>query len=362
MKEAINRAKPGKACGPDDILIEYIKYATDNVVNTLLDLMNAIFCHATYPKQWAINYLKAIYKKGPKDDPDNYRGLAIGAAISKLYSMILLQRLESFITTRNILSVNQIGFRKEYRTADHIFVLKTLITKITRVKNKKLFAAFIDFKKAYDTVNRTLLLKRLSSIGVGCKLLQNLKALYTKTDYAIKIKDGTLEPISSNLGLKQGCPLSPLLFNIFINDFSTYIPANTETDISLQGTEITHFLYADDLVILADSKKGLQEKLDSLRKFVEDKELTVNTQKSKVMIFNKSGRLEKQQFQINSYELEVVQKFTYLGIDITVSGSFTPAIKELSSKAKKAMMPLYKTIMQFKMPFTKSLKTFQNIH
>ena len=66
LKAAINRAKPGKACGPDDILIEYIKYATDNVVNTLLDQVNAIFCHATYPKQWAITTSKPYTKKDQK--------------------------------------------------------------------------------------------------------------------------------------------------------------------------------------------------------------------------------------------------------------------------------------------------------
>ena len=151
LRDVIRRAKLGKACGPDGILIEYIKFATDNVVKTLLDLMNKIFCHAIYPKQWAINYLKAIYKIGSKKDPNNYRGLAIGSAVSKLYSMILLQRLELFITEKNILSPNQIGFRKGYRTADHIFVLKTMVNKVTRHKNKKLYVAFIDFKKKHMT-------------------------------------------------------------------------------------------------------------------------------------------------------------------------------------------------------------------
>ena len=287
LSEAINKAKSGKSSGPDGILIEYIKYATDNVVKTLLEVMNKIFCHAIYPKKWSINYLRTIFKTGSQEDPDNYRGLAIGSAISKLYSIILLRRLESFIINKNILSPNQIGFRKGFRTADHIFVLKTLVTKITR-QNKKLFTAFIDFKKAYDTVNRTILLERLSSIGIGHKLLLNLRSLYNRTDYAIKVKDGILDPVSSNLGLKQGCPLSPLLFNIYINDISTHLQSTSDTDIIIHGTNITHFLYADDLVILSQSKAGLQKHLDSLTKFAREKDLTINTKKSKVMIFNKS--------------------------------------------------------------------------
>ena len=359
LTEAIMRTKLGKACGPDGILIEHIKHATDDALHTLLNLMNIIFSNAIYPKSWSSNYLKPIYKKGSKENPDNYRGLAIGSVVSKLYSTILLQRLESFTDSNRTITPNQIGFRKGHRTADHIFVLKSLITKLTRQKNRKLFVAFIDFKKAYDTVNRTTLLERLNSTGISNKLLINLKAMYSNINYMIKTSNNILKPLPSNLGLKQGCPLSPLLFNIYINDFHTYLQAPTEPNLTLHGTNINHFLYADDLVILSETKEGLQGHLDSLCTFARDKSLTVNTHKSKIMIFNKSGRQTKEHFMINEKELEVVRSFTYLGIDISTSGSFTLGIKELTAKAKKAMMPLYKTVMQFQMPFRQSLKLFQ---
>ena len=156
LLEAIQKMKYGKAAGPDGIIIEYLKFATTNAVNALLQLMNAVFSHALYPTAWTTNFLKAIYKNGPADDPANYRGLAIGSVMAKLYSTVLLNRLENVVTERGILSKNQIGFVKGFRTADHIYVLKTLITKYTRNKGR-LFAAFIDFKKAYDTVNRDIL-------------------------------------------------------------------------------------------------------------------------------------------------------------------------------------------------------------
>ena len=174
----------------------------------------------------------------------------------------------------------------------------------------------------------------------------NIRAIYSNTNYAIKTKDKILDPISSNLGLKQGCPLSPLLFNIYINDITQHLQDPDDTDITLHGTKITHFLYADDLVILSETKTGLQGNLDRLSKFAKEKDLTINTKKSKIMIFNKSGRKSKEQLYMEGNELENVQTFTYLGIDISASGSFTHAIKELSSKAKKAMIPLYKTIIQ----------------
>ncbi len=358
LENALNRAKDGKAFGPDLTIMEYIKYSSDSTKKTLLTLINIIFIHATYPTLWTTNFLKAIFKKGAKTDPNNYRGLAIGPALGKLYSLILLERLETYCEDNKIISKFQIAFRKAFRTADHVYVLKTLVTKLVTQGNHRLFAAFIDFKKAYDTVNRTTLLKTLHNIGIGKTMLHNIQALYKTTNYTIKTRDGLLETIPSNLGLKQGCPLSPLLFNLYINNFASYLTDLGENNIMLGKEKISHFFYADDLVILAESKEKLQTKLDQLAKFAKDKDLTVNADKSKVMIFNRAGRRIIQPFTINGEDIEVVQSFTYLGVDITASGSFSPAIKELCSKAKKAMMPLFRAVMQFQMPFKLALKLF----
>ena len=208
LRTALKISKDGKSFGPDKTIMEYTNYAPDNVLKTLLVLLNAIYSHSKYPSQWTTNYLKVIYKKGDSDDPNNYRGLAIGSCIAKLYSSILLGRLEKFAIKNKIIPPQQIGFRRGFRTADHVYLLKTLIEKIFH-KNGKLYAAFIDFKKAYDTVNRAKLLNKLKEIGVSGIFLRNIKALYSKTEYQIKLKNRVLEAISSNLGLKQGCPLSP---------------------------------------------------------------------------------------------------------------------------------------------------------
>ena len=337
--------------------MEYIKYATDNAIKTLLKLINAIFSSAIYPKPWTINYLKPIYKKGETDDPGNYRGLAIGSALSKLYSFILLQRLEQTVQEKDTLTANQIGFRKGYRTSDHIYLLKTLVTKSIKQK-KKLYGAFIDFKKAYDTVNRSTLLNTLSKIGIGKHLMANLCSLYGDVNYSIRLGDHILDPISSNLGLKQGCPLSPLLFNIYINNIAEYLNSKPEKNLIIQDTLINHFLYADDLVLLSETKEGLQDQLNRLNKFAKDKDLTVNTKKSMVMIFNKAGKRLKEQITYDGKELDIVHSFTYLGIDITSSGSFAAGIRELTNKARKAMFSLYKPIIQFQLPFTKIMKLF----
>ena len=119
--------------------------------------------------------------------------------------------------------------------------------------------------------------------------------MYMKTEYSIKLQKGYLDPINSNLGLKQGCPLSPVLFNVYIDDLKNIFDDRCEP-IDLQGNQINHFLYADDLVLLSTSGSGLQNCLTRLQNFSKAKHLTINTEKTKTMIFNYSGKLLKTRF------------------------------------------------------------------
>ena len=246
---------------------------------------------------------------------------------------------------------------KDSRTSDHIFLLQTLIEKVVRKNKRKLFTAYIDFKKAYDTVDRELLFERLKQIGMNGLFLQNIKAMYENTKYSIKLKDGYLDPIASNLGLRQGCPLSPMLFNLYIEDIKEVFD-NTCEPITLQDIKINHFLYADDLVLVSHSANGLQNSLDKLASFAESRHLTINIKKSKTMIFNAAGRLIKKEFRVNNESLEAVNSFCYLGFEIKPSGTVKHAMNTLYYKAKRAMRPLLCTMARFNIPVKTSIKLF----
>jgi len=116
---------------------------------------------AQQPKVFASNFLVSIPKKGDLWDLDNYRGIAIGSALAKVYCLVLLNRLEEKKAVRPI-SPNQIGFEKGHRTSDHVYVLTTVVNKIIKVEKKRLFVAW----KAYDKINRNLLLLKLQITGV----------------------------------------------------------------------------------------------------------------------------------------------------------------------------------------------------
>ena len=155
LRRALSLLKNHKAAGCDRIPAEYLKAFAESFGEILLKILQILFAKRVYPSEWTSNFLKPIYKKGDATDADNFRGLAVGAALAKLYSLILLNRLTEYIKKNNLISVNQIGFMT--CPSDHIFLLQTIIEKVV----------FINFKKAYDTVNRNKLFRRLQSIGIN---------------------------------------------------------------------------------------------------------------------------------------------------------------------------------------------------
>ena len=181
--------------------------------------------------------------------------------------------------------------------------------------------------------------------------------MYEKTKYSIKIQNGHLDPIDSSLGLRQGCPLSPILFNLYIEDIKGILD-NSCDPISLQDETINHFLYADDLVVISHTAKGLQTSLDKLAHYAVNKQLTINTKKSKTMIFNITGKYIKEEFNINNKTLEPVNAFCYLGFELKSSGTVKHAMNTLHGKAKKALRPLLCAIARFNIPVKTSIRLF----
>ena len=261
------------------------------------------------------------------------------------------------MASEKLLSPNQIGFMKGSTTSDHIFLLQTIIEKFVKKNKKKLYTAFIDFKKAYDRVNRDNLLHRLKTLGINGIYLKNIASMYTKTLYSIKLKNGHLEPISSNLGLKQGCPLSPMLFNLEIEDVSCIFDQQCDA-IPILDIYLNHFLYADDLVLFSQSRTGLQCCLDKLHQFAEMKRLNISIDKSKTIVFNTTGKLEKECFTLNEVKLEPVQSFCYLGFEVKASGTVSHALETMYDKSNKAMRPLLCAISRFNIPVKTSISLF----
>ena len=181
--------------------------------------------------------------------------------------------------------------------------------------------------------------------------------MYTKTQYCIKLKNGYTHSIDSNLGLKQGCPLSPMLFNLYIDDIDNIFD-DTCDPVTIQNENINHFLYADDLSVLSQSSEGLQRCLDKIYNYAKEKHLTISTKKSKTMIFNQAGKFLKNTFVIQDEILEPVQSFRYLGFNVKSSGTVKHAMNILCDKANKALRPLLCAIARFNIPVKTAIQLF----
>ena len=134
--------------------------ASPSVIQILTSLFNLILNSRNFPTQWNFGLIKNLHKGGNKDDPNNYRGITLNSSLGKLFCAILHQRLALFCDKNNIIAKEQAGFRKGYRTTDHIFILKTIVKSYIR-QNKKLYTCFVDMEKAFDSVCRKGLLHKI---------------------------------------------------------------------------------------------------------------------------------------------------------------------------------------------------------
>jgi hypothetical protein len=337
---AVTKLKNNKSAGLDGIKNEMIKAGLSQIVGCLLKLFNIILSTGVYPSDWKIGYLKPLYKCDDPCDTSNYRGLAIMSCLSKVFNSILNARLQTYLDDHKVINKCQIGFQPKARTSDHMFVLKTLIQKYNS-SNSKLYTCFIDFSKAFDTVLHSALLYRLCQIDIRGPFYYVIKNMYTSNNLHIRIGNKLTKSFIPELGVRQGDNLSPNLFKILINELPDMF--NSEDDqVYLNNEPLSCLLYADDLVLLSSSQRGLQNCLNKLATFCDKYCLTVNLKKTKVVIFYKNARLTNLHFIYKGHEIECTLSYKYLGVLFNASGSFSQCQYDLYKRGLKAFFKLVK--------------------
>ena len=235
-----------------------------------------------------------------------------------------------------MLCEEQNGFQKDRSTLEHIFTITT-IAETRQMLGKDVFAAFIDFKKAYDSIIHHFLWEKLQSIGVNGNLLHLLQALYKGISSNVRVNGFLTDTFEVTCGLRQGCVLSPTLFNIFINDLSNYLRA-TKVGIYFGDVFVNHLLYADDLVILAQEQTDLQKLLDTLTVWCQRWRMCVNSDKSAVVHFRpKTHNVIKQSFHVCSTNLQIKSEYKYLGVVLDEYLTFQRAAQMRMDQALKAL-------------------------
>ena len=288
LNEAEYVLRPDKSTGHDSLSNEIIKCLVKTNPAIVLKLFNLVFDSNAKIEQWAIAILTPILKSGPKMDPSNYRGISILSCLSKLYTAILNKRLMNYAIEQGILQPEALGFVAGNRTSDAHLVIHSLIQRYCHQENKKIFSCFVDFSKAFDTIPRDLLFEKLLKYGIKGKFFNNIKTMYTNDNCCVKVGNKLTESFLANQGVKQGCILSPLLFNIFIADIVERFKTENCRPLKIdEARNLGCLLWADDIILLSHSEEGLRNQLSALSSYVDANGMSINTKKTQCMIFRK---------------------------------------------------------------------------
>ena len=155
------------------IINEMLKFSLGFLALALTKLFNTVFSYGHFPLSWNTTFQVPLYKKGDELNCDNYRGINVTSCLGKVFTSLLAERLQNYLAHLGKLSPNQAAFRKHHGTVDHI-TLKTLNTKYVKMRKLELFCCFVDFRKAFDSVN-------LTRLNIGGKLYELVQHMYSET-------------------------------------------------------------------------------------------------------------------------------------------------------------------------------------
>ena len=271
-----------------------------------------------------------------KSNLDNYRGISISNSLQKLYSRILERRLRRLVEQEGWLSEIQGGFRDNRSTMDQLFIL-TSIAEWAKASKKKTFFAFIDLRKAFDSIPRSKLWSSLDRFGLGGKFSRLMQILYSGHKCKVDTLRGWTDWIPSEKGVKQGCVLSPLLFNLYLVSIEHAL-LKCGVGITVGDSCIPALFFADDMVIMAESKKDLNTLLSTLLSALTAVGLNINFSKSEILIIGKKSIEE----ELGTWaipdahgkplgRLKILDNYRYLGVNIGSKRIFSSHLQNTAS-------------------------------
>ena len=263
--------------------------------------------------------INPIYKMGKQSEPGNYRKITLLASLGKLFDAVMNNRLCFVKEALQLENPFQNGFKKGSQTTDNLFISNSIIKKYDALK-RPLNVCYVDFKSAFDFVNRHVLLFKLISQGFDGKLFSLLRSLFKKARSYVKWNSELGELLRNTYGVLQGGVINPYLFKLYIEDMRECF--GDVAGVRIGDTNINHLLQADDLIIFSETRAGLQNVLQRLVLYCRRWHLILNTDKTKVMIFNAKYEIlrELNNFTFEKQAIDQVSSYKYLGVIVSNQG------------------------------------------
>lgn len=327
-----------KAAGVDGIKNELLKLCAGNEgTRVLYSLLNYIWESEILPQELTIGRIVTLFKGGDPFDPGDYRGITLLSVVYKLLSSIVNTRLSIFCEKNGVLAEEQGGFRQGRGCADQIYSLYSIVEDRRRQKQST-FLCFIDIKKAYDRVWRDGLWLRMAECGINGKIWRVVRSFYASTKSSVSVGGKDSDFFDTDLGVRQGDVLSPLVFSIFFNGLIELLRCKG-FGITVIGRKICGLWYADDIVLLAESADELQAMLSCVDDYCFKWRCSANAKKSGVMVVG--GAPENLPiFSLNGEQVPIVFRYKYLGVLFNNDWNWHDHIDYILLRTEKAVKSL----------------------
>ncbi|KAK3528527.1 hypothetical protein QTP70_001730 [Hemibagrus guttatus] len=326
VTEVVQQLLGGKAPGVDEIRSEYLKSLDVVGLSWLTRLCNIVWRSGTVPLDWATGVVVPLFKKGDRRVCSNYRGITLLSLPGKVYSRVLERRpvLEGLL---------------EFAQPVH--------------------TCFVDLEKAFDRVPCGILWEVLWEYGVRGPLLRAVRSLYNRSRSLVRIASCKSDLLPVHVGLQQGCPLSPVLFIVFMDRISRR--SQGLEGVRFGNHRISSLIFADDVVLLAPSSLDLQHALGHFAAECEAAGMRVSTSKSEAMVLDR--KKVACTLQVGGEVLPQVEEFKYLGVLFTSEGRMDREIDRRIGAAAAVMRSMYRSVVVKKeLSWKVKLSIYQSIY
>lgn len=309
IQVALTQMKNRKSPGEDKIRCEMLKMGGAVVEKSLQILLNKCLQDGNIPDAWQNAEVILLFKKGDNTNIENYRPISLLSHLYKLLTKIITNRLTNKLDAYQ--PVEQAGFRKGFSTIDHLQSIRTLIEKTTEY-NVPLHLAFIDFHKAFDSIETWAFIQAMDDARIDSRYTNLLKNIYENATFHVKInEDLKTDKVKVNRGVRQGDTISPKLFTLALENIFKSLQWETK-GINIDGSYLNHLRFADDIVLISNNRHELSDMVKQLNDASKKVGLKMNISKTKIISNNEEHIL------IDGIELENVEEYIYLGHTIKI--------------------------------------------
>ena len=309
VRSAIQEIEAGKAPGKDGITAEVLKAGGYLLWKEIGRLFTRYLEMRRIPRVWKESETILLYKKGEKEDLKNYRPICLLSQVYKVFTKIITKRITSTLDEQQ--PREQAGFRRGFSTRDHLFCL-TQVLERSREYKLPLCAVFVDFEKAFDSVEVNAVLQSLVEQGINKEYVELLKDANTRCSTEITLFKSPIN-IPVGKGVKQGDTISPKLFSACLEMVIRKL--NWKKGIKVDGEHLTHLRFADDIVLLGEDITTVQKMLSELEHEGKKVGLRINRSKTKFM---RSAALKRMPVALCGEAIEEVKSYIYLGQEVNM--------------------------------------------